>query len=139
MWNSSKFEHILIKPIIFGIISSTLGFYFFGATWDHRLELFGIKRWAMSAPLALGIDVAASNVVEELLKNYVIPYIPDQGGYFYNMEEQVVVRGISGLATMIALHPNNDGTGMAYLKRFGLGFIRVLGADWGYKTLLPDF
>jgi len=93
----------------------------------------------MKAPYALFIDVAAANVVGELLKNYVIPYIPDQGTYFGNMEEQAIVPLLSGIGTMIALHPNSDGTGMAYLKSFGLGFISVLGADWGYKTFLPDF
>jgi len=104
MWNSTKFEHIFIKPVISGVITSTLGFCFFGATWDHKLELFSVNKWRMSAPLALWIDVTAANVVGELTKNYMMPYLPDKGGYFYNMEEQAVVMpGISGLVTMLAL------------------------------------
>jgi len=43
MWNTTKFEHILIKPIISGGIAGLLGFYFFGATHSHYLELLGKK------------------------------------------------------------------------------------------------
>jgi hypothetical protein len=122
-----KLLETLFQPLLVGAIAGIGSKLLFD---PPAIPLFGFN---INGPIFFASVVGVSSYTSEILKNYILPYIPVTNR-FAGLESMILSPAITGMTSYLVLR-FGAGVEPDFLKSFALGASAQIGGTYAYQTI----